>query len=162
MLLLAILSVIVAAPEAAPVCPATPAPLSGPLAAWNRPHDVTRFPAVASYAAIEPGRRVDVALSSDPIRFSVPPERTPTPGTHATVLGIRIALAGTYRVAIGTAAWLDLVKDGKVVESIAHDHGPTCSGIRKMVDFTLARGSYTLQLSGSPDTKSGVLVTRLP
>ena len=65
---------------------------------------------------------------------------------------------GTYRVALGAGAWVDMLRDGKAIASTAHGHGPACSGIRKIVDFPLTPGSYVLQLAGSPDANIPVLV----
>ena len=66
------------------------------------------------------------------------------------------------RVAIDSAAWLDVVADGKSLEAVAHGHGPDCSGVRKMVDFTLAPGTYLLQIVGNGTAKLRVLVTHTP
>lgn len=55
--------------------------------------------------------------------------------------------AGRYRVALDQPGWIDLVKDGKALTSVAHGHGPDCSTIRKIVDFDLAAGRYTLKLT---------------
>jgi hypothetical protein len=40
-------------------------------------------------------------------------------------------------------------KDGAGVISSAHGHGPDCTGIRKMVDFALTPGRYTVQISAN-------------
>lgn len=58
-----------------------------------------------------------------------------------------VPAAGRYRVALDQPGWIDLEKDGKALKSVAHGHGPECSTIRKIVDFDLAVGSYTLKLS---------------
>jgi hypothetical protein len=44
--------------------------------------------------------------------------------------------------------WIDLVRDGKSLTSIAHMEGAPCSGIGKLVDFAMPPGAYTPQLSG--------------
>jgi hypothetical protein len=46
--------------------------------------------------------------------------------------------------------------------SIAHGHGPDCSGIRKMVDFRLEAGSYVLQIVGNGAPTVRVLVASVP
>jgi hypothetical protein len=70
---------------------------------------------------------------------------------------------GTYRVVLGSRAWIDLVTArGTPVPSAAHSMGPACTGIRKMVDFALGAGSYTIQLSGNAEQAISVLVIRLP
>ncbi|ABE63535.1 hypothetical protein Nham_2757 [Nitrobacter hamburgensis X14] len=62
---------------------------------------------------------------------------------------IDVREAGTYRVALDSAAWIDLVRGRQAVISIAHGHGPACTGIRKIVDFPLAPGLYTLQIAAN-------------
>ena len=49
-------------------------------------------------------------------------------------------------------------RDGKIIGSVAHTEGPPCSGIRKIVDFTLAPGRYALQLSGATKAPTRVLI----
>lgn len=58
-----------------------------------------------------------------------------------------ITKPGRYRVALDQPGWVDLVRDGKALTSVAHGHGPKCSTIRKIIDFDLAAGSYTLKLT---------------
>jgi len=55
-----------------------------------------------------------------------------------------------------------VVSGGKAAASVAHSHGPDCSGVRKMVDFPLTPGTYTLQIAGSRQRAITVLVTPLP
>jgi hypothetical protein len=54
-----------------------------------------------------------------------------------------------------------VVKDGKGAQSIGHAHGPDYSGIRKMVDYALEVGTYTLQLSAGADSTTAILVTKI-
>ena len=72
----------------------------------------------------------------------------------------QVARAGTYRVALGTSAWIDVVRAGRALPSQAHGHGPACTGIRKIVDFRLTPGRYVLQLSGTMATTLPVLIGR--
>jgi hypothetical protein len=44
---------------------------------------------------------------------------------------------------------------------VAHGHAPPCSGVRKMVDFDLSTGSYTVQLSGAAKPVATLLIARL-
>lgn len=69
---------------------------------------------------------------------------------------------GLYRVVLANASWIEMVKDGKSAQSVAHAQGSKNSGIRKMVDYNLDEGTYILQLSAGADTTSAVLVTKLP
>lgn len=81
--------------------------------------------------------------------------------SYGGLFKIDIKEDGIYRVALGNASWIDLVKDGKAAKSIAHAQGPENSGIRKMVDYPLEVGTYTLQLSAGADSTSAVLITKI-
>ena len=79
----------------------------------------------------------------------MPPEHVPAGQTFGGTVGFDVTDPGTYRVAIGSAIWIDVTKDGAAVRSTAHARGPACTAVRKTVDFVLTPGHYTLQLSGS-------------
>ena len=136
---------------AAPACTETARPPAG-LEAWSTV-------AAISTASVEPGKTASVQLSSaDKVKFALAPERPPAAGSFAGVYQVTVARAGTYRIALEAGAWIDLVRDGKSLTSVAHMEGPPCSGIRKIVDFDLAAGSYTLQLSGAKVATMRVLI----
>ena len=140
-----------AAPAAAPVCTATVAPPAG-LEAWSVAPGMTAD-------VITPGK--NIALTLDPIdkvTFPLAPERKPAAGTFGGVYHVTVATAGTYRVALQNGAWIDLVRDGKSLTSVAHMEGPSCSGIRKVVDFALQPGTYTLQLSNAKAAQMRILI----
>ena len=82
--------------------------------------------------------------------------------SHGGLVGFSVTEAGTYRVALGSGAWIDVVRGGKAAASTAHGHGPACSGVRKTVDFPLTPGRYILQIAGNGTPSIAVMVTRLP
>ena len=91
------------------------------------------------------------ALTLPPIAdasFAPPLERPGGAGTFGNGFPFVVREAGDYRVALSAGAWIDVVKDGTRLASTAHMHGPACSGIAKIVTFTLQPGSYVLQISG--------------
>ncbi|WP_066826150.1 hypothetical protein [Sphingomonas mali] len=140
-----------AAPAAAPVCTATVAPPAG-LEAWSVAPGMTAD-------VIAPGKTIALTLQPvDGVTFPLPLPRKPAPGTFGGVYHVTIATAGTYRVALQNAGWIDLVRDGKSLTSVGHMEGPTCSGIRKIVDFALQPGRYTLQLSGAKTAQMRILI----
>ena len=77
------------------------------------------------------------------------------------IFQIEIKESGVYRVVLGNASWIDMVKDGKPAQSISHLGGPENSGIRKMVDYNLQSGTYVLQLAAGADSSTAVLVTKI-
>ena len=81
--------------------------------------------------------------------------------SYGGLFQITLKEKGLYRVVLANASWIDLIKDGKPAPSVAHAQGSENSGIRKMVDYNLDEGTYTLQLSAGADTKSALLVTKL-
>ncbi len=114
-------------------------------------------------AMLTPGKGADVALLPTP--DVVYPVRASRPGgsvSHGGLLGFAVTQAGTYRVAIGSGAWIEVVRDGQALVSTAHSPGPACTGVRKMVDFALTPGAYLLEIAGNGTPGLSVLVTLLP
>jgi len=155
----------VAAQSARPSCPGDAEPLPAELSGWQAKGqlDAASDPAGLASAMLIPGKAVDLALRPTPeVHYALRPERPGRSVSHGGMAGFSVPAAGTYRVALGSAAWIDVVLDGKAAASVAHGHGPACSGIRKMVDFTLEPGSYVLQIAGSGASDVAVMVARLP
>ncbi|THD58175.1 MAG: homogentisate 1,2-dioxygenase [Phenylobacterium sp.] len=116
-----------------------------------------------SQAQLTPGKSVVARLSpTADVDFAVPPEKPADPASHSGLFDVKIEQPGTYVVGLGAGAWIDVLKDGKALSSIGHDHGPACSTLRKMVEFPLQPGRYLLQVSGAPDAKLSILVTKRP
>jgi len=137
---------------------ATPAPCTADvpppagLEAWATVSAISMGP-------VDIGKTTGLRLQpSDKVAFALKPERAPAPGSFSGVYSFNVATAGTYRIALSAGAWIDIVRDGKTLASVAHTEGPPCSGIRKIVDFTLAPGSYRLQLSSARAEEMRVLV----
>jgi len=84
------------------------------------------------------------------------------PGDQGGLVTFHIALGGTYRIALGGKAWIDVVQKGVSLPSAAHERGGPCSGITKQVDFALQPGDYILQLSDAHAPHLNVLLTREP
>jgi len=125
-----------------------------PLAAGG---EARRQPALAV------GQAADVTLLPTPkVRYPLRPEKPGGSVSYGGLIGVDVKDAGTYRVALSSGAWIDLIRDGKAVISVAHGHGPACTGVRKMVDFPLTPGRYTLQLGANGEAQMKVLVVRLP
>ena len=146
-------------------CPA-PTALPAPLAGWaatHRPVDAAADVARAGNVRVAIGTAAELTLQPvEKLGFARAPERPASAGTLGGLVTLDVSEAGTYRVALGSGAWVDVVRDGASVQSVAHGHGPACSGIAKMVDFTLTPGRHVVQLSGSKATSIGLLVARLP
>jgi hypothetical protein len=121
------------APHPAPVCTETDVNLPATLAAWRNPGPLTPI--------VHPGQAVIVAPATAPVT-------------------LEIAEAGTYGLAIDQGAWIDVARDGAVLHSAVHGPGPDCSTIRKIVDFALQPGRYTITLSRTQGPSARLLVVR--
>jgi len=145
-------------------CAASPAALPAELAGWATPAALTAAAgADASAATLTIGQAADLALHPTPhVAYPVAPARPGDAASYGGVAQFSVAKAGIYRVALDTGAWVDIVTEGRSLESQAHGHGPACSGIHKMVDFQLEPGRYLLDIVGSASPSARVLVAQLP
>ncbi|WP_428627240.1 hypothetical protein [Sphingopyxis sp.] len=84
------------------------------------------------------------------LRYGVAPGRKPDVYKFGGMVPIDVAKAGRLVVALDAGAWIDLVRDGRIVKSASHEHGPPCSGIRKLVEFDVTQGRYVLQIVNAP------------
>ncbi len=153
-----------AAQQAPAPCPAPVAP-AGELAPWAqaRAMPAAHTAAELPQATLAIGQAARLALApAAETAYVLPPERAAPPATFGGMVRFSVAQPGTYRVALGTAAWIDVVAGGEAGASSAHGHGPACTGIRKIVDFALQPGDYTIQLSGSAAPEATLLVAAKP
>lgn len=170
-LALAALAVIAPAVAQAPAfasnktCTGAALTLPPELAAWSDKAKLTAAvdPAGLGAARIAPGKAVDARLSpGTKVHFGDGPSRAKDVGDNAGIFAFSADQPGTYRVALGSGGWVDVLEGGKAVESSAHGHGLECSGIVKMVDFPLKAGEHVVQVEGSKEATVGILITRLP
>jgi len=143
-------------------CPeavAPPAELSG----WASPRPLGAGRTVGRATMLTPGVAVAARLpSTRDVRYVVRPEKPGGSVSYGGVFAFTVTPPGRYRVALGSGAWIDVLADGKPATSVAHGHGPACTGIRKMVDFDLAAGRYVLQVAGNGTADLPLMVTKLP
>lgn len=152
-------------------CPSDPVDLPPELAAWTKrePLLAARDTRSLSGAGLEIGKAIAGGLRpTGEIRYAKTPEKPGGSTSFGGLYTFRVAQAARYRVALGATAWIDVVKagprnaGGTVMASTGHGHGPDCSGVRKMVDFSLQPGTYLLQISGNAAARLPLLVARLP
>jgi hypothetical protein len=147
------------------VCAATVAPLPGELAGWSarRPIMAAGKASGLRSATLEIGSAVDANLKPTvDIRYVARPEKPGERGSYGGLFAFTVGEAGTYRVALGSGAWIDVLRGRTAIKSTAHGHGPECSGIRKMVDFPLEPGRYTLQIAANGEPTLPMLIARRP
>lgn len=109
-------------------------------------------PGVAVRAALPPMRQIAYAIAAP----------TDGSGDRGGMFRLDIAEAGAYRIAMGSGGWIDVIGDGKALESIDHGRGPACSTIGKFVTFDLKPGRYTVQISDAAEAAMGLLAVRSP
>lgn len=148
-----------AAPNACPAVVTPPAEMSG----WASPRPVGAGRNTARATILTPGVAVSARLSSTrDVRYAVRPEKPGGSVSYGGVFAFTVAAPGRYRIALGSGAWIDVLANGKPATSVAHGHGPACTGIRKMVDFDLAAGHYVLQVAGNGTANLPLMVAKLP
>lgn len=136
-----ILAALLAGPAVAANCPNP--------ASWDKPlrYQAARPPAMKF--ALKPDTSYELTLSpQDQVKF---PVGQVTRKGHAGVAAIDIARAGTLTVMISNRTFLDLARDGAVLNLIAEPGHPDCPGVRKALNFTVTPGRYLIQLSGSEE-----------
>jgi hypothetical protein len=112
------------------------------------------------YPTVTLGEPAHVALlAARTLILVAPPGRPVGEADKGGLVRLHIGLSGTYRIALGGKAWVDVVQAGKTIASVAHAHGAPCSGITKQVDFALAPGDYTIQLTEAAADTIDVRVT---
>jgi hypothetical protein len=151
------------APPQKPACAAMDAGLKDGLEAWKSKADVAAAGAAGELAKAElkVGAAAKVALLSTPkVDYPVRPEKPGGSVSHGGLLAFTVSEPGTYRVALSTPAWIEVVKDGKAVPSGSFGHGPECTTIRKIVEFPLTAGAHLLELAANADATTDVLIVR--
>lgn len=91
------------------------------------------------------------------------PARPEKPGgsvSHGGLLGFNVSEPGTYRVALSTPAWVEVVKDGRAIAPGSFGHGQECTTIRKIVEFPLSAGAHVLEIAANADSSVDVLIVR--
>lgn len=141
---------------------ATPRPsLPAGLEGWTTREPLAAGGSTRSAPVMVIGRAADLRLvPAERVTVTVPPPRPLEAGGTAGLALFQVAEAGRYRVALGTAAWIDVARAGRALPPVAYGHGPACTGIRKIVDFDLAPGRYVLQLSGTQAPTLPVMIVR--
>ena len=117
-------------------------PLPADMASWVDPI----FLKSGDMLPVGTAARATMVRDAKPV---VTPKKAAAAGSFGGTLQFRVATPGRYRVSLGAPVWIEVLKRGKPVTSIAHGHGGVCAPVKKKVDFTLSPGDHVLQFSGS-------------
>jgi len=142
------------ADKPAEACPSAPV-LPPELADWSRNATSKTIYAYgddlgADWSPLGAARTALPLHKFESLRYGIAPERKPDVYKFGGMIPIEAKKAGRLIIALDAGAWIDLVRDGAVVKSVTHGHGPACSGIRKMVEFDVTQGRYQLQIVNAP------------
>ncbi len=149
----------------AATCAAMDAALPADLADWNGKASLSTATGQADIAkaSVALGKGYEASLLNTPkVAFPVQPEKPGGSVAHAGLFEFTVETAGAYSVALGTAAWIDVLENGKSVEPTKFGHGPECTSIRKIVVFPLQPGKHVLQVSANADPKLKLMVAKKP
>lgn len=88
-----------------------------------------------------------------------PPERAPKDGSFAGFVALKTApKPGVYTISLSSAAWIDVVQDGKILKPKAFSGATDCDGIRKTIKYDLAASPFVIQVSGATDSTISLAV----
>jgi hypothetical protein len=141
-------------------CPNGRTDIPAEWAGWDEARPLAAVAAQGDLgAAFAVGQAVDLTLRPDPEVTHVTPPKAPVEASSfGGLASVHVARAGRYSVGLSAPAWVDLTRDGKPTESVAHGHGPACSPIYKAVAFDLAPGDYVVEISGNKSADIRVMV----
>ncbi len=139
------------APDAPPACAAMDKAVPAPWTRWTTPEQLQGGATLGTAGKLVVGHTYSAALSASPVMSYVVPLPKPAAGSSfAGLFTLTIATAGTYSIALGNGAWIDVAPTaGAALTSVAHGRGPACTTIHKVVDFALQPGAYVVQVSGA-------------
>jgi hypothetical protein len=100
----------------------------------------------------------------DKVTFAVPPgKKMLVDGAHAGLARFRVDAPGLYRISLDQPFWIDIVADGKIIQSKDFQGMPGCQAPHKVVQYELpAAKDLLIQLSGATNPDVRVTVTRTP
>lgn len=163
--LLLILPAPALAQMAKPVCKeVSDTNLPADLAAWAKDAELVAAAASGSGPMVPTGRALAVRLQpAAGVAFGVPPGQVRTPADpHAGIVQITVPTAGVWRLSASTGLWADVIGPNGAIKSTAFGALAPCTSIRKVVEFPLSAGTYTVQLSGNPGPDTRLMLSLKP
>jgi hypothetical protein len=121
-------------------------------------HDVQSAPLLASNRLYELqlGAQSQVSMALPSGKKSIPD------GAFAGLAQLRMTQAGTYRVSMDQPAWIDVVADGKMIDSADAQGRAGCAAPHKIVQYSLpAARELVLQFSAAANPRVRLTITRV-
>lgn len=117
---------------------------------------------MAQAPLIETGRLYGLTLHpQQQVSYAASPSKPMlADGAFGGLLRFRVEKAGPHRVAIDAGFWLDVVHDGKPLQSLDFNGSRDCAGPRKIVVYDLPAGTeLTLQIAAATSSDARLTVT---
>ena len=144
-----------------------------PAFTWNltREFAAMRTPAMLLPASADPkvnpvrlkeGQHVTATLvPQGSVSFAAPPAHQRKPdNAMAGLLFFKSGAAGHYRISLSSHHWIDVLDDGKTIDSVSHEGHGGCELLHKAVEFELpANRDLVIQLSGDDAATVDIVVT---
>ncbi len=121
-------------------------------AGWSKPvaHRAAASPDMKF--ALKPGQAVRLSLlDANKVKLAAASGHKAKPNRAAGLAALDVPRAGTLSVALSTATYVDLIRDGKIIATSGFSDN--CGTVRKTVKFAVTQGRYIVQLTDAP-TKS--------
>jgi hypothetical protein len=146
-----------------PACAAMDVTLPAGLEDWNGRAAIWTGAASTDSSDLQLGKGYEATFAKrDSVAFAVAPEKPGGSVSYSGVFAFTVPEAGNYAVALSSAAWIDVVEDGKALEPLSFGHGPACTTIRKIVVYPLKAGRHIVQVAGSGAEAARLLVAKQP
>ncbi len=120
----------------------------------------------ASAPQLQPGRLYQLQLqAAGQVALALSPgsKKTASDSSYAGLARLRLQQAGNYRVSVDQSVWIDIVADGKMIDSADFQGRPGCLAPHKIVQYPLPAGrELLLQLSGAPGADVRLTITATP
>jgi hypothetical protein len=107
------------------------------------------------------GEQGEVSMLMAPGRKSVGDAGYHGQARYAGLARLQLPRAGSYRISIDQPAWIDVLADGKMLDSSGFQGRPGCVAPHKIVQFTLPAGpQLVLQFSSASIPRLRVTITQ--
>jgi hypothetical protein len=139
---------------------------------WNVEHERSLFAAApqviaaghdaASAPKLAPDRLYELQLAAaGQVTLALPPgKKTATDSSYAGLARLSLQQPGSYRVSVDQSVWIDIMADGKMIDSADFQGRPGCQAPHKIVQYSLPAGrELLLQLSGAPSAGIRLTIT---
>ena len=139
---------------------------------WNVEHERALFATTpqavaaghdaASAPQLEPNRLYQLQLAAAAqVTLALPPgKKNAADSGYAGLARLSLSQPGSYRVSADQPVWIDIVADGKMIDSADFQGRSGCLAPHKIVQYSLPAGhALLLQLSGAPGAAVRVSIT---